>query len=109
MLASITPLGERGRGRSWGRTVTAWFVGALLGGAALGAVAGAGAWVASAASTPVRWVVAVVVAVVVVARSELGRLPSWRRQVDVRWLSEYRGGVVGLGYGAQLGAAVGAI
>jgi hypothetical protein len=30
-------------------------------------------------------------------------VPSWRRQVDVRWLDEYRGWVMGLGFGAQLG------
>jgi hypothetical protein len=42
--------------------------------------------------------------------SDLGpqrlRLPSWRRQVDERWLTTYRGWVYGAGYGLQLGAGV---
>jgi sulfite exporter TauE/SafE len=31
-------------------------------------------------------------------------VPSWRRQVDERWLTSYRGWVYGAGYGLQLGA-----
>ncbi len=30
-------------------------------------------------------------------------VPSWRRQVDVAWLTRYRGWVYGAGFGAQLG------
>src|SRR5437867_2965761 len=42
MLASITPLGERGRGRRWGITVAAHLVGAgLSGGVGAGAAIGA--------------------------------------------------------------------
>ena len=33
-------------------------------------------------------------------------LPSVRRQVDERWMGEYRGWVYGLGFGLQLGAGV---
>ena len=33
MLSSITPLGQRGRGMSWGRTVVAFWVGAVTAGA----------------------------------------------------------------------------
>ena len=40
MLASITPLGERGRGASWRRTVTAYVVASIVGGAAMGALLG---------------------------------------------------------------------
>ena len=40
MMGSITPLGERGRGRRWGPTVGAYLVGSALGGAAAGAAAG---------------------------------------------------------------------
>ena len=40
MLASITPLGERGRNATWAITVTAFIVGATLAGAALGALLG---------------------------------------------------------------------
>src|SRR5204862_120951 len=41
MLASITPLGEQGRRRRWGRTVTAFVIASTLGGAPTGLVAGA--------------------------------------------------------------------
>lgn len=106
MLASITPLGERGRSRSWRRTVGAFFTGAAVGGAALGALLGAvGSAVASVAARP-RWVAGAAVALVVLGLHLTGRLPSWRRQVDQRWLGEFRGWVVGVGYGAQLGFAV---
>jgi hypothetical protein len=44
-----------------------------------------------------------VVGIVVDARSGGHGVPSWRRQVDVRWLDEYRGWIMGLGFGAQLG------
>ncbi|HZE04135.1 MAG TPA: hypothetical protein VE127_02860, partial [Solirubrobacteraceae bacterium] len=40
MLASITPLGERGRHSRWGLTVTAFLLGATLAGAAAGAALG---------------------------------------------------------------------
>ncbi len=33
-------------------------------------------------------------------------VPGPRRQVDERWLDEYRGWVYGIGYGSQLGLAV---
>ena len=35
-----------------------------------------------------------------------GRMPGPRRQVNERWLDEYRGWVYGLGFGAQLGLGV---
>jgi hypothetical protein len=41
--------------------------------------------------------------IVVDVRSRGHGVPSWRRQVDVGWLDEYRGWVMGLGFGAQLG------
>ena len=40
MLASITPLGERGRQSRWGVTVTAFLLGATVAGAAAGAALG---------------------------------------------------------------------
>src|SRR5205085_10612398 len=40
MLASITPLGERSRGRRWGSTIAIYLLGSLAGGVAIGALAG---------------------------------------------------------------------
>src|SRR4051794_12975770 len=100
MLASITPLGERGRGRRWGRTVGAYLVASVVGGAALGAVAGGiGGLLGGAPLVGV----AVVAGVAAVADLFVARLPGPRRQVDERWLVRYRGWVYAAGFGAQLG------
>jgi hypothetical protein len=107
MLASITPLGERGRRRRWGRTVTAFVIASTLGGAATGAVAGALGWLVL---RDVSWdarigLVAALLAVGLVL-DLLGKVPGPRRQVDESWLDRYRGWVYGAGFGFQLGAGV---
>ncbi len=127
MLASITPLGERGRGGHWGITVTAFALGAAGAGGLAGALAGtlgaAGVGMLGARERFALLAVAVLVAIALDARAHdisgprrrvdrprpraLGRtVPGPRRQVDERWLDEYRGWVYGLGYGAQLGLGV---
>ena len=115
MLASISPVGEAGRGQRWTITVTAFTIASTAAGAAVGGAVGLiGAWLAGA--PPVgAWSPAIAAAVlaalaVVGASVDAGRLPltvpSWQRQVDERWLTSFRGWVYGAGYGAQLGAAV---
>jgi hypothetical protein len=109
MLASITPLGERGRQATWGVTVTAFLIGSTAAAAAAGALAGAaGATVVpasvSAHARLAAFAVTVLCAIVLDARA--GRVPGPRRQVDERWLDTYRGWVYGLGYGAQLGVGI---
>src|SRR3954454_2664819 len=107
MLASITPLGEQGRRRRWGRTVTAFVIASTLGGAASGAAAGALGWLVL---RDVSWngrigfVAALLVAGL--ALDLLGKVPGPRRQVDESWLDRYRGWVYGVGFGFQLGAGV---
>src|SRR5215471_7085767 len=108
MLSSIHPLGERSKGNRYGVTATAHIVGAVLGGALLGVVAGLVALRLGHALGP-RPREAVLLAVVVVAAAlELAgrRPPSWRRQVNEVWLTTYRGWVYGGGFGVQLGAAL---
>ena len=107
MLGSITPLGERSRGRRWGATVTAYVIGSILGGAAMGAIAGAVGvvalgWLTEPAALAI---LALLAALGLAADLHLGgmRLPSPRRQVDERWLHRYRGWVYGGGFGFQLG------
>jgi MFS family permease len=103
MLSSITPLGERGRGRRWGLTTAAYVIGSAVAAAAAGALAGlAGSLLLARPSVPI---VAVALAVGV-ALDALGAVPGPRRQVDESWLYRYRGGVYGFGYGAQLGLGV---
>lgn len=111
MLSSITPLSENGRGNRYWATVT-WFVlGAVLGGATLGAVAGLGALLVSAtAMTSAAAAVVVLVAGLITVASDLGvggfRLPANPRQVERTWLDRFRSWVYGLGFGWQLGAGV---
>jgi hypothetical protein len=114
MLASITPLGERGRQSSWGVTASMHVLGSLGGGSAVGALAGllgrlALGGVGSPASVGLHARVAALAAMLAAGPAwELagGDVPGPRRQVDERWLDRYRGWVYGLGYGAQLGAGL---
>ncbi len=109
MLTSITPLGERGRNRKWSTTVTAYIFGSVIGGAATGLASGALGNLVPASVRPGGWLLAalVVVLLIAVALNEFGRLnlplfPA-KRQVSEDWLDEYRGWVVGVGFGFQLG------
>jgi MFS family permease len=107
MLASITPLGERGRGFSWGVTAAAFGVGAVAAGAAGGALGGALGSLAPGGA----WRTAVGLAVLAVAvgfdaTPLRRRLPTSRRQVNEDWMGRYRGWVYGVAFGAQLGAGL---
>jgi hypothetical protein len=109
MLASITPLGERGRHARWGLTVTAFLIGSTAAAAAFGALAGGlGALVLpSSFSGHGRLAVLAAAALLAAALDAAGeRVPGPRRQVDERWLDSYRGWVYGLGFGGQLGFGV---
>jgi hypothetical protein len=104
MLASITPLGQRGRGASWRRTVTAYVVASVAGGALVGAVAGAlGDLVWTVEAPAWALLVAAALAVAAAGLDAAGRVTGPHRQVDEVWLTRYRDWVVGLGYGFQLG------
>jgi sulfite exporter TauE/SafE len=115
MLASITPLGERGRGSRWGVTVAFFTVGSLVAAAAVGALLGELGrltWPGPAAAGNARLaILAVTLAGAIVLDLGAGGLsiPSLRRQVNEDWLQEYRGWVYGLGFGFQLGLAVSTI
>jgi sulfite exporter TauE/SafE len=106
MLASITPLGERGRHSRWGITVTAFLLAATVASAALGAVAGAlgAVIVPGSVGLGARLGALAAVALLAVALDARGeRVPGPRRQVNEDWLRAFRGWVYGVGYGAQLG------
>jgi hypothetical protein len=108
MLSSISPVGEASRRQRWWLTALAHLAGSLTGGAAVGAALGAGgALVVGGLPERGAWGLLAVAAALgaafdVAARDR--RVPSWRRQVDERWLTTYRGWVYGAGYGLQLGA-----
>jgi hypothetical protein len=107
MLSSISPLGERARNSRWWLTTTAYLFGSLAGGLAMGGLAALlGSALPDAVRTS-RWTLVVVAVLLLVGlvfdlRGPTS-LPSWRRQVNVNWLSRYRGWVYGVGFGAQLG------
>lgn len=105
MLTSITPLGEWGRGHRFALTAPTYVVGSVLGGVTTGALLGA---LGSLGPVPPATALAVLAAACVLglALDVRGRVPSWRRQVDERWLGRYRGWVYALGFGLQLGTGV---
>jgi sulfite exporter TauE/SafE len=119
MLGSITPLGERGRGRRWGATVAAYALGSVAGGAVAGAAAGAvGAALRQVAPPPpaLLWIAAAAVLAgaavdggVAARLVPSSALPGPRRQVNEEWLGRYRGWVIGVGFGFQLGLGVATI
>ncbi len=120
MLGSITPLGERGHARRWSATVTLYVLGSVVGGAVIGTALGAlgrllhgglDALGVGPSGAVVLVTLAVLCVVGVLLDLQVGgrRLPTWHRQVNEDWLVRYRGWVVGLGFGFQLGLAVATI
>ena len=111
MLSSITPLAERGRGHRY-RSTAAWFVtGAVAGGLTLGVVAAALAALLAAAGPPATTVLVLASAAAVLAAASDARLggfhlPIHRRQVNERWLDQFRPWVYGAGFGWQIGVGL---
>lgn len=109
MLGSISPVGEAARGQRWWLTASAYVGASILGGSAVGVLLGAvGAALAQlvALGLPARLVALAAVALLgaaIDAGVVRWRWPTWRRQVDEGWLTEYRGWVYGAGFGFQLG------
>src|SRR5580692_7025472 len=111
MLATITPLAERGRGHRF-RTTAAWFVaGSLVGGASLGvvmALLAVAVGALGASGTELASVAVVAGAVTIAADARIGgfRLLVHHRQVNERWLDQFRPWVYGAGFGWQIGAGL---
>ena len=103
MLSSITPLGERGRQRRWGATVTAYAVASVVAGASLGALLGL---LPDVAPRTALAVLAVATALAAALDLRPSLLPTVHRQVNEDWLGVYRGWVCGAGFGLQLGLGV---
>lgn len=108
MLTSINPLAERGRGHLYAVTAAWFMVGAVSGGLTLGAGAALLAAVihAMGLSLAVRLSL-VAVAAVLSALGDAGAFgvtfPILRRQVNERWLDQFRGWFYGVGFGWQIG------
>jgi hypothetical protein len=108
MLASITPLGERGRQSHWTVTIAAFALGAATAATVAGALLGALGMLLPAGFTGHARTVVVALALIAAFALDLSAttVPGPRRQVDERWLDRYRGWVYGLGFGSQLGLAI---
>ncbi|CAN5921652.1 hypothetical protein BH23ACT10_BH23ACT10_14650 [soil metagenome] len=110
MLGSISPVGEASRNQRWWLTATAYIVASTAAGAMVGLTLGAFGSLLFGEVSPHARLGVLGVLTIAAAAADAGRfaasIPSWRRQVDERWLSTYRGWVYGAGFGAQLGAAV---
>jgi hypothetical protein len=108
MLASITPLGERARGNRWATTAALFIAASLAGGAAMGAAMGVlGSLILGDVGTGWRLaLLGVALALGVVWELGRGNVPGPRRQVNERWLDDYRRWVYAAGFGAQLGTGV---
>jgi hypothetical protein len=111
MLATITPLAERGRGHRY-RTTATWFVvGSVLGGAVLGifmALFAIAIGALATTGTELAMVAIVAGAITVAAEVRIGgfRLPVHHRQVNERWLDQFRPWVYGAGFGWQIGVGL---
>jgi sulfite exporter TauE/SafE len=106
MLASINPLGERGRNQRYRATIAAYVVGSTLAGAALGGVLGLAGAPLATRSSALAIVAAVALAGLALDARAFGlRVPGPKRQVNENWLVTYRGWVYGAGMGIQLGLA----
>ncbi len=108
MVSTITPVTERGRGHRYPVTA-AWFVlGAVAGGAVLGAGAAVAAWAVAGIGLPVGWRCAIGAAGALVGVASDLRwfgfaLPDHPRQVNETWLVRYRRWIYAAGFGAQIG------
>lgn len=107
MLSSIHPLGERARHNRWGLTVTAFVVGAIISGAAVGAILGyAGKLVAGSWSGPLLLALTGLAAMMAGVLDVAVAPPGPKRQVNETWIGQYRGWVYGGAFGLQLGSGV---
>lgn len=104
MLGSITSLGERSRGRRWIITYPWFLAGSLLGGSALALSLLATREIGQLLPETVLLATGLLSTLALLAAVVLHIAPpSPSRQVDHRWLDRYRGWVIGLGFGFQLG------
>src|SRR6266508_308316 len=111
MLASITPLGERGRSTRWPVTFVSFVAGSVAAGLLLGGLLGLAGKAAGMARTAISVrhsiLAAATVAGVGLESGAFGlKLPTPKRQVNEEWLDVYQGWVYGLGFGFQLGLGV---
>ncbi len=111
MLSQLNPLAERSRGQRYPVTAT-WFVlGALAGGATLGAAMMALAVVVDALGVGAAAAAGTAAVIALAGAASDAHVLPWsppfnRRQVNEDWLPRYRGWLYGVGFGWQIGTGV---
>jgi hypothetical protein len=111
MLSTITPMAEAGRGHRF-RSTSVWFViGSVAGGLTLGGLMAAIALAVAAleaTTTTALWIVAAASLIAAVSDGRISgfHLPGHDRQVNERWLDQYRSWVYGGGFGWQIGVGL---
>ena len=111
MLSTITPMAEAGRGHSF-RSTSVWFViGSVAGGLTLGGLMAAIALFVAGLEATTTAALLIAGASSLVAAASDGRvagfhLPGHDRQVNERWLDQYRSWVYGAGFGWQIGVGL---
>ncbi len=105
MLSSIHPLGERARHNRWAITVSAFTLGAVVSGSAVGAVLGliGSATAATLSGTTLLAVTAIIALLAGILDLSKVRAPGPARQVNETWIGAYRGWVYGGAFGLELG------
>jgi hypothetical protein len=111
MLSQLNPVGEASRGNRYGVSASWYVVGAVAGGATLGAaiavLAALCAAIGPSATTALALGAAAATAGALVDTGVLGISPPFfLRQVNEDWLGRYRGWIYGAGFGWQVGAGV---
>jgi hypothetical protein len=111
MLSTITPMAEAGRGHNF-RSTSVWFViGSVTGGLTLGGLMGAISFSAAAVETTTNVALWIAAGAALIAAASDGRvagfhIPGHKRQVNERWLDQYRSWVYGGGFGWQIGVGL---
>jgi hypothetical protein len=111
MLATVTPLAEQARGHRYRSTATWFIAGGLAGGTTLGlAMATLAFGVRAAGPSTVVLAAGAGVAALLAAASDSRfggfHLPVHHRQVNERWLDQFRPWVYGAGFGWQIGTGL---
>lgn len=111
MLSQLNPLSERSRGQRYAVTATWFVIGALVGGATLGAGMFALAWAVDLLGLGAATALGAGAVLALAGAASDGRVLPWsppfhRRQVNEDWLPRYRGWLYGVGFGWQIGTGV---
>lgn len=112
MLSTMTPLGERARGHTYGWSLCWYLLGATTGGACLGACLLIGSEASSALGVHGGEVASIATVLVVVAclagDARLGRIrfPERPRQVNEHWVERFRPWAYASGFGWQIGTGL---